>query len=89
MTTLSFDYEIESFNDLMKRARKQNLWFYAKHEDSWYSPDELEAKRNDGRCLWDAPTWQLRKPDEKIAELQKQIGWLKTQVESFKKRMND
>lgn len=53
---------------LFARARAEGLWFYSAYQDLWFSPDELAAVQAAGRFRWGAVNWQLRKPDEYLAD---------------------
>jgi hypothetical protein len=81
------DEVIRGLKPLFAEARKTGKWFYSAYQCLWFSPDELEKNQRDGRFLWGAVNWQLRKPEEELLRYKNTIRMLQAEMDSFKKRM--
>ncbi|ATF13594.1 hypothetical protein A616_16890 [Brevibacillus brevis X23] len=72
---------------MFEEAEAKKLWFYCSYQGLWFSPSELKQAQNEGRFLWGAVNWQLRDPNEKLAEMQLQQQSLSKEIERFKGRI--
>jgi hypothetical protein len=79
---------------LIDVARKNEKWLYAdiqtlSHSIStyWFSPDELENEIKNNRFLWPLEHWKLRKPEERLQELQQELKRARWNIKTFKSRM--
>lgn len=73
--------------ELFKQARENCLWFHSSYQNLWFSPDELQAHRANGRFRWGAENWKLRNPDERLKELADNIRKAKDEHEVFLSRV--
>ena len=74
---------------MFERARKEKLWFRSFYQNMWFSPDELQAKHDEGELLWGAVNWELVDPNKKIKYLENEIEEKKKEIEYFKERIKN
>lgn len=79
---------VKALQPLFEKANKKELWFYNQNMDIWFSPQELKKYQDEGRFLWGPDSWQLRSPNERIAELDGRIKMMESEMFSFKRRIS-
>jgi hypothetical protein len=89
----------KTIEPLYERAHAEGLWFYHYEEEGdmdcepgehWWSPAELRSlQENEGKMVWWAHRFELRHPDEKIAELNSKLGEIAKERDEFGQRMAD
>lgn len=60
--------ETREMTALFAQARATGKWFWTRYQDLWFSPDQLERERVEGRFRWRAENWTLRDPRERLQE---------------------
>jgi hypothetical protein len=78
---------LEGLKPLFEKARTEKLWFYSRHHDAWFSPNQLEESHKEGRFMWGAINWELRDPTEKIKELDDLIANIEKNKSGFLKEI--
>lgn len=73
-------------HSLIQNARSQRLWLWCSYQNLWFSPDELEAKNNEGKFLWGPVNWKLRDPKEHIQQLEQDVECAEDALAIFKMR---
>jgi hypothetical protein len=60
----------EFFKPLLEKARKENLMFYQRYADLWFTPDELEMEHKRGRFVWyNSANWELISRKTRLEQL--------------------
>jgi hypothetical protein len=75
------------FAPLFEQAEREGLWFCCHYQDIWCSPSELREHHKNGRYRWGIINWELRKPAEHLAELERFAKTTSDNVAAFKKRI--
>ena len=57
-----------SMEEMFAEARKTGKWFYCSYQSLWWSPDRLAAEQAAGRFRWSPDNFQLRDPQEYLAQ---------------------
>lgn len=78
---------LKELQPLFDEAKEKGLWFYSFYQNLWFSPKDLRRLHRKGRYIWGRDNWELRDPQERLAELQgkkmdieKQIIELKAKI---------
>lgn len=72
---------------MMERAKQENLWFFTTYQGLWFSPADLEKHWSQGEFHWGAVNWQLRDPQERLAEFAAESADKERQREQFARRI--
>ena len=72
---------------LIESARGRGMWLWCSYQDLWFSPDELEAKNNQGKFLWGPINWVIRDPQEHIQQLKQGIERAEDALAMFQTRI--
>lgn len=75
--------------DLFARAKAEGLWFYNPYQGMWFAPSELADNQAQGRFRWGHVNWELRRPQELIAQLETTIEKAEGEIEKVKARMEN
>lgn len=78
---------IDSLQPMFAKAREENLWFFNKYYGLWLSPAELEHWQNIGRYMFGPVNWELRHPQTRIEELDREISKLEEEKANLRNRM--
>ncbi len=78
-----------SLQPLFAEARAKKLWFYCKYHSLWFSPAELQAEHDNEKFIWGVVNWELRDPEERIAELKEEILFLCDSIYNWRMRMHN
>jgi len=80
----------DDLDNMFVIARAKELWFYANYQGLWFSPDELEKEQKQGKFLWTAENWQLRKRRDFFQEAREKFHRAKQEYEyALKRYMGD
>lgn len=78
---------IAGLEPLFEQAKAKSLWFYSSYQRLWFSPAELQAEHKDGKFIWGAVNWQLRAPQERVAEFERAADTLSQERDRFEARI--
>jgi hypothetical protein len=59
---------MQKLNALIDKAEAEGKWLFCNYQQLWFSPAELRAHNANNRFRWGAVNWQLRDPNERLAE---------------------
>lgn len=79
---------LDSLKFLFEKAEKENLWFYTKSHNLWFSPDDLKQRQENDEYVWMVHYWRLRNPHEKLDELYMEEESIQNQIWSLKRKLN-
>lgn len=74
-------------NALIDKAEKEGKWLWCRYQDLWFSPAELRKEQANGNFRWGAVNWELRDPQDGLAELEHDVALAEGEVAAFKLRM--
>ncbi len=77
----------KSLAPLFKEADEKGLWFYCSYQDLWFSPDDLRSEQANGRFVWGAVNWRLRRPSERMDQLQEAAISAKLAADRFRAQL--
>lgn len=72
--------------ELFERAEREKKWFYSAFQHLWCSPAELRTLQANGH-LRGAQNWQLRDPEEYVAQLRAERDAKEMQAQAVIKRI--
>lgn len=80
----------DELDEMFVRARAEGKWFFhgGMHLGPlWFSPDELQAEQEKGRCIFGPVNWSLRDPLERLISLEDAAKNAQREAKDFLKRM--
>ena len=75
-------------NLMIDSAEKQGLWMFCQYQALWFSPQELRKAQSEGRFRWGPVNWEVRDPQERMAELERGITSAIKDRDDFAKRLS-
>lgn len=84
---MSKQYILKSLEPLFNKAKEENLWFYTGYHGIWFSVKELKREHKKGKYIWHKGNWELRNPEDRICELERNIEYAKIELREFKLRL--
>lgn len=78
---------LESLAPLFKAADQNGLWFFSRYQGLWFSPDDLRKAQQKDKFVWGAVNWELRNPNEKIKELEREQKIATDNLRAFKEKL--
>ena len=78
---------MEEMKKMFDKARAEGLWFFTSYQQLWFSPDDLEKEQKNGHFRWGPTNWQLRSPDERIAQLEQNVRRSDRELKEFKEKL--
>ena len=78
----------EMMNLMIDSAEKQKMWMFCQYQALWFSPQELRKAQAEGRFRWGPVNWQIRDPQERMAELERGIALAIRDRDDFAKRLS-
>ncbi|TYP92070.1 hypothetical protein LX73_2316 [Fodinibius salinus] len=79
---------LDELEPLFEKAEKQGLWFYTKHGNSWFSPEKLRLMHENGCHIWGKENWQLKDPEERLAQLRSEKRAIEEKIKRFEIQLN-
>lgn len=74
---------------MFQEAERTGKWFYCSYQDLWFSAKDLRKRRENGCFRWGVENWELRDPQERLAQLKIALEAMKKAVEAFEAKISE
>lgn len=81
---MSWEHDLSA---LIDRAEAEGKWLFCSYQQLWFSPADLRAQNARGRFCWGAVNWQLRDPQERLAEADRAVEAAQRQRDAIAARL--
>lgn len=72
--------------ELVNKAEREGFMLEG-YGELWFTPKELRAEWNAGKFLWSAVNWKLRRPAERLRQLETNRDLAQANIELLRQRV--